>query len=254
MFDLHAESRSSVLPWQSSCCRPPHKVLQGEPCSEFSEVMKLLQFDGPVRHLNDASLFRRWRLKAGQSALGMGQTFDGLYVVRLGALRTSITDVDGAEHVIAFPMKGDLLGSDGICHGKYMSHVCALTDCDLIRIPADELFAQERMCNDLERLVYSAISRQIIQEQSAYALTNLPKTDVRVAHFLGIQADRFAAMGYSASQFILPMRRCDIGSYLNVTLESVSRAFSALCRLGIIAVNRREVRILSRSALSRLGS
>lgn len=254
MSDLHAESRSNVLPWQSSYCTPPHKVLQAEPCSEFSEVLKLLRFDGPVRHLNDASLFRRWRLKAGQPVLGMGQTFDGLYVVRLGALRTSITDVEGAEHVIAFPMKGDLLGSDGICHGKYMSHVCALTDCDLIRIPADELFAQERLCNDLERLVYSAISRQIIQEQSTYALTNLPKTDVRVAHFLGIQADRFAAMGYSASQFILPMTRRDIGSYLNVTLESVSRAFSVLCRLGIIAVNRREVRILSRSALSRLGN
>lgn len=254
MLNLHAASNSSAIPWQPSYGPPALKLGTDERWSDFAEILSLMRYDGPVRHLNDASQFRRRRLKAGQSALNMGRAFDGLYVVRLGALKTAITDIDGGEHVIAFPMRGDLLGSDGICMGRYMSDVTALTDCDLIQIPVEELFAQERVCNDLERVIYWAISRQIIQEQSAYALTNLPKTDVRVAHFLGIQAERFAAMGYSASQFILPMTRRDIGTYLNVTLESVSRAFSALRRLGIIAVERRDVRILAREALLNFGS
>ena len=76
---------------------------------------------------------------------------------------------------------------------------------------------------------------------------------MRVAHFLSIQSKRFAAMGYSASQFILPMTRRDIGNFLNVTLESVSRAFSALGRAGIIDVERREITIRSHEALLNFG-
>jgi len=254
MMNVQAESSSSNARWRPSFSPPALKLEKDERWSDFSEVLDLLRFHGPVRHLDDASLFRRRRLKAGQPALSMGQSFDGLYVVRLGALKTSMTDLEGGEHVIAFPMKGDLLGSDGICNGKYMSDVVALTDCDLIRIPAEALYAQERTCNDLERLAYWAISREIVQEQSAYAMTNLPRTEVRVAHFLCIQGDRFAAMGYSPTQFILPMTRRDIGLYLNVTLESVSRAFSALRRDGIIAVERREIRILSQEGLLNFGT
>ncbi len=256
MMSLQAESSLSGTRWlsQPSFSQPALKLEKDERWSDFPEVLRLLRFDGPVRHLDDDSLFRRRRLKAGQAALRTGLPFDGLYVVRLGAMKTSMVDADGAEHVIAFPMKGDLLGSDGICQGKYMSEVVALTDCDLIRIPTELLFAQERSCNDLERVAYWAISREIVQEQSAYAMTSLPKTEVRVAHFLWIQSRRFAAMGYSPSQFILPMTRRDIGNYLNVTLESVSRAFSALRRAGIIGVERREIRIHSHEALRTFGT
>lgn len=208
-----------------------------------------MQFDGRVDEMNDNGLFRRRRLNAGQSALCMGQPFDGLYVVRLGALKTSMMHSDGAEHVLAFPMKGDLLGFDGICRNRYLSEVVALTDCDLIRVPAAELFSPGRGCNDIERMAYWAISREIVQEQTAYASYHSAKSDARVARFLRIQSERYSAMGYSPNRFTLPMSRRDIGNHLNVTLETVSRAFSALDHLGIIAVERREVEILSLDAL-----
>lgn len=222
--------------------------------SDFSEVLNLLRFDGHVHEMNDGSLFRRRRLKAGQSALSMGEKFDGLYVVRLGALKTSMTHVDGAEHVLAFPMKGDLLGFDGICKNKYLSEVVALTDCDLIKIPAADLFSPGRGCNDIERMAYWAISRAIVQEQTAYASYHSTKSESRVARFLRIQSERFTAMGYSPNRFTLPMTRRDIGNHLNVTLETVSRAFSALDHLGIIAVERREIKILSLEALRKFES
>jgi CRP/FNR family transcriptional regulator len=254
MLNVQMDSRSNAARWQPSLSQPALKLEKDERWSDFAEVLNLLRFDGHVHEMNGGALFRRRRLKAGQSALSMGQPFDGLYVVRLGALKTWMTHVDGGEHVVAFPMKGDLLGSDGICQGKYLTEVVALTDCDLIRIPSDRFFAQERNCNDLERVAYWAISREIVQEQSAYALTYSPKSEIRVAHFLSIQSDRFAAMGYSPKQFILPMTRRDIGNYLNVTLETVSRAFSALRRQGIIEVDRREIKIFSHDALRSFGS
>jgi len=235
--------------WQSSLAHPALKLETDERWSSFQEVVELLQFTGQVPDSDHDELFRRRRLKAGQSVLRMGQPFDGLYVVRLGALKTSMTHVNGAEHVLSFPMKGDLLGYDGICKNQYLSEVVALTDCDLIKIPAAEFLAPGRGCNDIERMAYWAISREIAQEQTCYALSHSAKSEARVARFLRIQSDRFAAMGYSPNRFTLPMTRRDIGNHLDVTLETVSRAFSAMDHLGIISVDRREVHIHSLDAL-----
>ncbi len=246
---MNVQTGSNAARWQSSPTPPALKLESDERWSTFEEVLNLLRFDGQVHGLSNGSLFRRRRLKAGQSALRMGQPFDGLYIVRLGALKTSMTHMDGAEHVLAFPMKGDLLGFDGVCKNKYLSEVVALTDCDLIRIPESDFFSPGRACNDIERMAYWAISREIVQEQTTYALTHSAKSEARVARFLRTQSERFAAMGYSPSRFTLPMTRRDIGNHLNVTLETVSRAFSALDSLGIISVERREIKILSLEAL-----
>jgi CRP/FNR family transcriptional regulator, anaerobic regulatory protein len=246
---MNVQAAPSAARWQPTARQPALKLESDERWSDFKEVLNLLRFDGHVQDRNSTTPFRRRRLKAGQTAICMGQPFDGLYVVRLGALKTSMTHLDGAEHVLAFPMKGDLLGFDGVCKNKYLSEVTALTDCDLIKIPSSELFAPGRGSNDIERMAYWAISREIVQEQSAYALSHSAKSEARVARFLRIQSERFQAMGYSPSRFTLPMTRRDIGNHLNVTLETVSRAFSALDHLGIIAVERREINILSLDAL-----
>lgn len=251
---MNLQPVSTSMGWQPVARPLALKLESDERWSSFQEILDLLRFKGPVRALNDGSLFRRRRLKAGQSALRMGQPFDGLYVVRLGALKTSVTHLDGAEQVLAFPMKGDLLGFDGVCQNSYLSEVTALTDCDLIRIPANDLFTPGVSNHDIERVAYWAISREIVQEQSSYALSHAAKSEARVARFLRIQSERFEAMGYSPCRFTLPMTRRDIGNHLNVTLETVSRAFSALDHLGIISVDRREIRILSQEALRQFES
>src|SRR5659263_440068 len=104
---MNVQTVSSSARYQPAVNQSALKLESDERWSNFQEVLNLLRFDGHVHEMNDGSLFRRCRLKAGQSALSMGQPFDGLYVVRLGALKTSMTHVDGAEHVLAFPMKGD---------------------------------------------------------------------------------------------------------------------------------------------------
>lgn len=235
--------------WQPSHGNHPLKLVKDERWSTLQELQDLLKYSGRPQEGSEAALFQRRRLKVGQSALTMGQPFDGLYVVRLGTLKTSITQEDGGVHVLAFPMKGNLLGFDGIYKNRYMSDVVALTDCDLIRIPASELFSPGRDSNHLEHMAYWASSREIIQEQDAYSLTRSAKSEARVARFLHTMSQRFADMGFSPNSFILPMTRRDIGHHLSVTVETVSRAFSALVQQGIISVDFREIKILSHDGL-----
>jgi len=245
---MNVQALPTTARWQPS---PSHHVMKfgiEEHWSTLQEVQDLLRYEGRLHEDSGADLFQRRRLRAGQSALVMGQAFEGLYVVRLGNLKSLITNVDGGVHVLGFPMKGNLLGFDGIYQDAYMSEVVALTDCDLIRIPAADLFTPGNN-NHLEHMAYWASSREIIQEQEAYSLTRSVKSEARVARFLHTMSERFEDMGWSPNRFILPMTRRDIGHHLSVTVETVSRAFSALVQQGIIEVEFREIRIIERDAL-----
>lgn len=246
---MNIQTVPTSVHWHPHSRQHALKLARDERWSTFDELQNLLQYTRQRQCTNETSLFQRRRLKEGESALMMGQPFDGLYVVRLGTLKTMITNVDGGVHVLAFPMKGSLLGFDGIYQNTYTSDVVALTDCDLVRIPASELFTSGRVNNHLEHMTYWASSREIIQEQAAYSLTRTVKSDARVARFLHTMSERFEAMGYSPNRFILPMTRRDIGHHLSVTVETVSRAFSALVQQRIIEVDFREIKILSSDAL-----
>jgi CRP/FNR family transcriptional regulator, anaerobic regulatory protein len=96
------------------------------------------------------------------------------------------------------------------------------------------------------------VSRQIVQENVNLAALGSLRSDARVARFLMMEADRYAALKYSSQSFRLRMTRRDIGSYLGLTLETVSRSMSALDAAGIISVNQREIEILKMSALRSL--
>jgi CRP/FNR family transcriptional regulator len=245
---LNVQATPTTASWQPTAGQATRQVGTDERWSTLNELQSLLRYDGHLQAGSEAELFQRRRIKAGQSPLVMGQPFDGLYVVRLGTLKTLITNVDGGVHVLGFPMKGSLIGFDGIYQSAYMSEVVALTDCDLIRIPATDLFASENN-NHLEHMAYWASSHEIIQEQEAYSLTRSVKSEARVARFLHTMSHRFEDMGWSPNRFILPMTRRDIGHHLSITVETVSRAFSALVQQGIIEVDFREINILERDAL-----
>jgi CRP/FNR family transcriptional regulator len=240
-----------LLPMPPEAAEKPQTLPQIDPSlwSSLSDIIELLRFDGKILEAADERPYSRRPVQAGETVLRMGQAFDGMYVVRLGALKTCISHVGGSEHVLAFPMKGDLLGYDGAFKNQYLSEVVALTDCELIKIPVLDFFVPGKGCNDIERLAYWAISREIAQEQSYYALLHSARTDARVARFLMIQSQRFADMGYSPTRFNLPMTRRDIGNHLGATLETVSRAFSTMNHLGLISIKRREVHIHSLNAL-----
>jgi CRP/FNR family transcriptional regulator len=228
---------------------PVHHSRVENEWSSMSEVMGILRYDAPDAARQSSVMFRRRRLRAGQSLFVMGQEFSGLYLVRLGAMKSVVTHDDGNEHVISFSMKGDLLGTDGVCKNHYWCEAVALTDCEVIRLPADELFSPVRANDDMERMLYWAISREISKEQAGYAVSHAAKAEMRVARFLLAQSDRFAEIGCSAHRFKLSMTRRDIGNYLSLTLETVSRALSTLHNIGIVEVANREITIKSMDGL-----
>jgi CRP/FNR family transcriptional regulator len=222
--------------------------VDAQACS-YAEVLHLLKCDGhPATH--DERVFRRRRIRAHQALYRVGQPFEGLYLVRMGALKSMVTDANGDEHVLSFAMRGDVLGMEGFDAGHYGTEVLALTDAEVIRLPAKTLFSQGTLMSELEHQLLLAISREMAKEELSYTLSQAVRSDVRVARFLQHQSRCFAELGYSPKRFTLYMTRRDVGNYLSVTLETVSRALSHLQEMGIIHVHNRDVDILDFEALS----
>jgi CRP/FNR family transcriptional regulator, anaerobic regulatory protein len=222
--------------------------------STLADVCHLLRLDIKVQDETLEALFQHRRLKPGEQAYSAGQAFDALYVVNAGFLKTVMLDSDGNERVVSFPMKGDLLGSDGIGSDRHVSEVVALSDCDLVVIPFKQLLSLGHACQELEHIMYRAVSRHMVQESINLATLGSLRSEARVARFLAMEADRHAALMFSAQSFRLRMTRREIGSYLGLTLETVSRSLSALDAAGIICVNQRDIEILNSNTLRALPS
>jgi CRP/FNR family transcriptional regulator len=218
--------------------------------ASLAEVRKLLRYAGTCTAPIDRHLFRRRRLAAGQSVFLMGQEFDGLYVVRFGALKTVLTLRGGSERVIAFPLTGDVLGAEGACAKHYQCEIIALTACEVIRLPTDEYLSAGRSGNGMESMLCWAISREVARQQNAFGLTLAVSAEVRLRRFLVELSERQLAQGLCPRRLTLPMSRHDIGSYLGVMLGTVSRALSTLSQMQIIDICHRGITIRNREALA----
>lgn len=185
--------------------------------------------------------FQRRRVKAGQWVFGSGEKFDAVFIVHSGFLKTLILDEAGNEQILGFPLKGDLLGIDGLHSEHYASHAVALTDCELVVIPFRDLAMLGHDHATLENWLYRAVSRELVREYSVVGLLGTLGAEARVARFLVSLSDRFKTLGYSPVEFNLRMTRQEIGSYLGLTLETVSRSLSALQLAGFIGINQRAV-------------
>jgi len=213
-------------------------------------LLRLGRTPEPLKTSEPELRFQHRRFKAGEFVYRMGQAFSVLYIVRLGFLKTVLRNPHGDERILSFPMRGDLLGFDGICHNRYTNDTIALSDSELITVHFKELLTPGHVNSGLEQMIYLAASREIALERCGTGLSITVKSEARVARFLAMQARRYADMGYSSSNFLLPMTRRDLGSYLGLTLETISRSLSALANLGAIVVNRRDIRILKPKLLS----
>ena len=216
------------------------------------DVCKLFQLDLKAQDVTLEPQFQHRRLKAGEQAYGIGQAFEALYVVNAGFLKTLILDSEGNERVISFPMKGDLLGVDGIYADQHVNETIALSDCDIIVIPFKQLLTLGHVCQELVHIIYRIVSRQVVQDNTNFAALGSLRSDARVARFLAMEADRHGALKFSSQSFKLRMSRREIGSYLGLTLETISRSISALDAAGIIAADQRDITILKPNSLRSL--
>lgn len=220
--------------------------------SNLREICELLHIPAPACSGEEEALFQHVRFKAGQRVHTIGQDFDSLYIVNSGFLKTVLIDEYGNEQVLSFPMKGDLLGIDGIHNQHHASEAVALSDCDIILLPYKTFAAMGRTYPELENAMYSVMSRELVREQSMIGMLSALSAEAKVARFLTSLGERFNQLGYSGKCFNLRMTRHEIGSYLGLTLETVSRTLSAFNEMGFISVDQREICLLDTNALKTL--
>ena len=225
---------------------------RGSIWSTLSDVCKLLKLNLDFESDALNAMFQHRCIKPGQHVYRMGQTFEALSVVNAGFFKTVMFDNEGNERVVAFPMKGDLLGSDGISQDRHACEVVALTHCEMIVLPFKKLLALGHGCKELEHILHRLVSRQVMGEHFNLVTLGGLRSDARVAHFLNMQAEHHAALKFSPQSFRLRMTRREIGSYLGLTLETVSRTLSALHAAGIVSVDQRSIKILKPEALRAL--
>jgi CRP/FNR family transcriptional regulator, anaerobic regulatory protein len=218
--------------------------------SSLREVCDLLRITTKIQ--NDEFQFQHMQFKTGQRIHTIGQAFDTLYIVNSGFLKTVIIDELGSEQILSFPMKGDMFGIDGIHSKQYATETVALTNCDIILVPFKMFSSLSRTHADMEAAIYGVMSRELVREQAMVSTLGSLSAEARVARFLAFLSARFTEMGYSGSQFNLRMTRQEIGNYLGLTLETVSRTFSAFNAFGLIAVDQRAIVIHDLPALKSL--
>ncbi|MDC8011667.1 Crp/Fnr family transcriptional regulator [Tahibacter soli] len=194
----------------------------------------------------------RRRLLAGQHLFRAGQPFRALYFVHAGFLRTSLVTSDGREQVTGFSMRGDLLGAESIGSATHVNDVVALDTCEIVELPYPAVLAACLAVPQLHGALMQALATELRRDRSWMLAIGTLSAERRVAGFLLDLAERYKALGFSASHFVLRMSRVDIGNFLALKHETVTRALSHLAATGLIEVDRREIRIRSTSQLEAL--
>ena len=197
----------------------------------------------------DGLKFARRRFKEGQALYHEGDRFQFIYAVRSGTFKSTLNLKDGREQVTGFQMAGELLGLDGLASGMHASSAVALEDAEICAIPYAHLSDVAATSADLQHAISRLMSREIVREHSLMMLLGSMNAEERLAAFLLNISQRMKARGYSASEFHLRMSRAEIGSYLGMKLETVSRTFSAFAHQRLLEVDKKHVRILDLAGL-----
>jgi CRP/FNR family transcriptional regulator len=185
----------------------------------------------------------RRRVKRGEPLFRAGDRFDAVYPIRLGFFKTRVTSDDGREQVTGFPMPGDILGFDAISANAFQCDAIALEDAEVCVVPFEKLESLSREFNALQHQLHRVLSREIVRDQGVMMLLGTMRAEQRLATFVMNLSQRFAQRGFSPREFILRMTREEIGNYLGLKLETVSRTLSKLQEDGVIAVEQKRLRI-----------
>ena len=204
--------------------------------------------------LLDDILQRSKPLQKNQHLYREGDDFQSVYAVRSGTLKAYKTTDDGREQVTGFYFPGEILGMDGISNNTHASSAKALETAATCEIPFTSLEKLSSHMPSLQRHFFQLMSREITEDQLLITLLSKNSADERVAALMLSISTRYARRKLSATQFRLPMSRVDIGNYLGLTVETVSRVFSRMQKLDIMRVDNKEIEILDPQALRKMAN
>ncbi len=204
-----------------------------------------------MERVEDVVTVRR-KIKRGGTLFRNGEAFTSLFAIRTGFFKTCVATEDGRDQVTGFQMAGEIIGLDGIVNDHHSCDAVALEDAEVCVMPFDRIEEISREVNALQNHVHKIMSREIVREHGVMLLLGSMRAEERLAAFLLNLVQRLHARGFSQTELVLRMTREEIGSYLGLKLETVSRTFSKFVEEGIVEVKQRHVRILDADALKRI--
>ena len=209
----------------------PHGMQEDE-ISQLDKIIKRLQPYQPGQHLFHA-----------------GDKSNSIYAVRSGALKSYCITADGDEQVLGFALPGELVGLDGLAGENFSSTTVALETSSVCELPFNRL---EELCHELpslQRQMLRLIGKEITADQHLLMLLGQRSAEERLASFLLSLSVRYKNRGLSADEFNLPMSRQDIGNYLGLAIETVSRLFAQFQDKKLLTVSRKQIKIIDRPRL-----
>ncbi|MCF6281289.1 MAG: fumarate/nitrate reduction transcriptional regulator Fnr [Candidatus Polarisedimenticolaceae bacterium] len=200
----------------------------------------------------DSIIKRNRPLHRGDHLYSEGEPFEKLRVVTTGSVKTYSTCDDGSERILGFHLPGELIGLDAIESNHHRCSAKALETTLVCDIPFDQLEKLSHQIPSLQHQLYRLLSREIGHETEILMLLGKKGADERLATFLISLSERFKSRGFSATDFFLSMSRYDIGNYLGLAVETISRIFTRFQEVGLIQVERKHVQLLNLALLKEM--
>lgn len=232
-FTLSPEAIRCSTCMLSEICLP-----LGMPPNEVAQLDELVQ--------------ERIRIPKGRALFQLGDKTEAVYGLRFGSLKTQLEDASGHMQITGFLLPGEIAGLDGLLDNMHVCQAIALEDSEVCVIPLNELDALGQKLPALQPQFRRLMSKEINRSHRLAMALGALRSEQRLAAFLVNLSQRLAILGYSPVEFILRMSREEIGNYLGLTLETISRLFSRFAREGLIRVQQREVHILDMRTLQEL--
>ncbi|MGH1485364.1 MAG: fumarate/nitrate reduction transcriptional regulator Fnr [Cellvibrionaceae bacterium] len=241
--------KDTVAPTQC----PHNKQVSCSNCRLSSLCLPLsLELD-ELEQIDDVIL-RNQPLQKGDYLYRAGDNFSSIYAVRAGCIKSVRITEEGEEQIIGFYLPGEILGMDGLNTDNHPNSAIALETSAICEIPFHRLEELSRHIPSLQRHFFQLMSKEIINDQELITLLSKGSAEQRIAALLLSLSSRHQRRQLSATEFSLPMSRTDMGNYLGLTIETVSRVFGRFQKEGCLSVNRRLIDLLDVKKLKRIAS
>lgn len=217
-------------------------------CSLQALCMPVVMNQQEMADLN-AILRQNRRFRKGEYLFRAGAHFSSMFAVRTGFFKTTVASQDGRDQVTGFFMSGEILGLDGICGGAHSCDAVALEDSEVCELPFTNLEEAGRRFPSFQTHFYKLMSQEIVRDQNIMLMLGNMRAEERLAAFLLNLSQRLNVRGFAANDFILRMSREEIGSYLGLKLETVSRTLSKFQHEGLLKVEHKHIQLLQPESL-----
>lgn len=192
----------------------------------------------------DDIIERKKPLQKTERLVASGDKFTSLYAVRTGSFKSFVSDADGEEQIIGFHFPGDIIGFDALRENRHQSYTQALETAMVCELPYDTLDEMSMKFPKLRHQIMSFMSAEIKQDHDMMMLLNKRTAEERLLYFIAHLSRRFEERGFSARQFNLSMTRNEIGNYLGLTVETISRLLTRFQKESLIKVEGKLITIL----------